>query len=528
MFFLTRRAALLSGLSLPFVARGAFAAEGTLRRGNRFEPASLDPHKIKTDYESAIVHDLFEGLTTYDAEGNPGPGLAASWSQSPDGLRYTFRLRPGLVWSDGMPITAEDAVFSLRRLMEPKTAANYAQLMYLLRNGRAVNTGAMPPDALGVSAPDAATVMLELETPAPFLPEILANAFAVFVPRHVLAKYGDGWTRPGVMVSNGAFTLETWEPQSRIVLAHNPRFYAAATSLLARVIYVPTEDLASGLARFRSGQLDMQLDFPVAQVGALRADMPDEVRLTPSLLTYYLTLNTQNPKFADNRVRRALSLAVDREVLTAKVLRAGEQPAYSFVPPSVAVYRPARMDFADTAPDIRLAEARRLLAEAGYTPDAPLTVTYSHSSNLDLRRIAVIIAGMWKRVGVETRLHNTEGKVHFSNLRQGEYEAAFVGWSADFNDASSFLYVLQSDSVNSNYSRYNNPAYDALMTRAAAMENASARAELLRQAEEIAMRDLPIIPLYFGVTKSLVSQRVIGWRANAVDVHLSRYLSVVK
>lgn len=527
MFRISRRAALLSGLSLPFV-RPAAAAEGTLKRGNRYEPASLDPHKINTGYERNIVQDLFEGLTVYDAEGHPGPGLAASWATSPDGKTYTFRLRPNLTWSDGAPLTAADAVFSLRRLMEPKTAAHYAQLLYLMKNGRAVNTGAATSDTLGVAAPDPATVIIELDSPAPYLPELLANSFAAVLPRHVIMKQPDTWTKPGVMVSSGAFTLESWEPQNRIVLAHNPRFYDAAASKLARVIYVPTADLAAGLARFRAGELDMQLDFPVAQVDALRAEMAIETRLTPSLLTYYLALNTTAPKLGDPRVRRALSLAVDRDILTTKVLRAGEQPAYSFVPPDVAAYAPARVDFAATAPDVRLAEAKRLLAEAGYTADNPLKLTYSHSSNLDLRRIAVIVAGMWKRAGVETSLHNTEGKVHFANLRQGAYEVAFVGWSADFNDASSFLYVLQSSSVNSNYSRYRSAAFDGLMTKAANMENAGARAQLMRQAEEIAMTDQPVIPLYFGVTKSLVSQRVIGWRANAVDVHLSRYLSVVR
>jgi oligopeptide transport system substrate-binding protein len=506
----------------------ATAAEGVLRRGNRYEPTSLDPHKINTQYEKNIVQDLFEGLVTYDAEGHPGPGLASSWSVSPEGTRYTFRLRPGLMWSDGAPLTSEDALYSFRRLMDPKTAGVYAQLMYLLKNGRAVNSGAMPLENLGVSAPDPATVILELEAPAPYLPEILANAFAVFVPRHVIMKTGEGWTRPGVMVSNGAFTLDSWEPQNRIALSHNPRFYDAPNSKLARVVYTPTADLNSGLTRFRAGELDMQLDFPLSQIDALRAELQAETRLTPTLLTYYLALNTQNPKFTDVRVRRALSLAVDRDILTTKVLRAGEQPAYSFVPPQVAGYEPARMDFADSAPDARLAEAKRLLAEAGYPPDKPLKITYSHSSNLDLRRIAVVIAGMWKRAGVETQVLNTEGKVHFANMRQGDYEVAFAGWSADFNDASSFLYVLQSSSTASNYSRYRNPAFDALMTRAAKMENAGARAQLLHQAEETALHDQPVIPLYYGVTKSLVSQRVIGWRANAVDVHLSRYLSVVK
>ena len=227
-------------------------------------------------------------------------------------------------------------------------------------------------------------------------------------------------------------------------------------------------------------------------------------------------------------MRRALSLAIDRDVLTTKVLRGGEQPAASFVPPTVVGYQPAIMDFAGKASDARLAEATQLLTDAGYGLGKTLSVTYNHSSNLDLRRIAVIIASMWKRIGVETTLLNTEGKVHFANMRQGSFEIAFAGWQADFNDASSFLYVLDSASTRSNYARYRNPAYDSLLAQAAAMENAGARADILHKAEELLMRDQPVIPVYYGVTKNMVSQRVVGWRSNTIDIHLSRYLSVVK
>jgi oligopeptide transport system substrate-binding protein len=523
---LSRRTLLISSAALALPWRAEAAAANVLRRGNRFEPNALDPHLYNTAYEAAIVLDLFSGLVAYDNEGRPGPGLALSWSTTPDGKRYTFSLRPGLAWSDGKPLTADDVVYSLRRLMDPKTAGVFAPLLYLIGNGRAVNTGAAAPETLAVSAPDPLTVVIDLDAPAPYLTEILANGFAAVVPRHVITAHGEGWTRPGVMVSSGAFMLEAWQPQERVTLARNPKFYDAANVKLARVDYIPTGDVNSGLARFRAGELDTQLDVPLSQVDRLRQDLPVETRLTPTLLTYYLTLNTASPKLSDLRVRRALSLAIDRDVLTGKVLRGGESPAFSFVPPMVPGYTPATLDFADTAGEARLNEARRLVAEAGYGPGKPLRIVYSHSSNLDLRRIAVIIAGMWKRIGVETTLLNTEGKVHFANLRQGNFEAAFVGWQADFNDPSSFLYVLESASTRSNYARYRNSSYDALLSKAAASENAVARSALLRQAEALAMQDQPIIPLYFGVTKSLVSQRVIGWRANAVDIHPSRYLSL--
>ena len=527
----SRRALFLYGASL-LAIRAACAAEllneATLHRGNRYDPATLDPQKVNTTYEFAIITDLFEGLVAYDALGQPIPGLASSWTISPDGKRYTFTLRPNLVWSDGAPLTAEDVVFTFRRLMDPKTTAIFAPLLYVVANAHAVNTGAAALDTLGVTAPNATTVVMELAAPAPYLTQLLASAYSSIVPRHLILQRGDTWTQPGIMVSSGAFVLEAWRPQSGVVLAHNPHFYDAAEIKLARVAYIPTEDVNSGVARFRAGELDMQLDVPASQIDQLVAEMPAQTRLTPTLLTYYLALNTTQPKLSDKRVRRALSLAIDRDILTDKVLRSGEGAAFSFVPPVVVGYKPAALDFAATASDERLAEAKRLLGEAGYGSAKPLRITYSHSSNLDLRRIAVIIAGMWKRIGVETTLLNTEGKVHFANLREGNFEVAFVGWAADFNDASSFLYVLDSGTTRSNYSRYHNPIFDGLLARVATLENAEARAEVLHDAEALAMADQPIIPLYFGVSKNLISQRVVGWRANAIDVHPSRYLSLVK
>lgn len=534
MSLVTRRLLLAAGCGLliaPEVARGVRAGAptgGTLTRGNASEPATLDPHKFNTSYDAAIIGDLFEGLVTYDAAGQPVPGLSLSWAASPDGKRYTFHLRPNLVWSDGTALTAEDAVFSFRRLLDPKIGSVFAPMLYVVKNARAINAGTAAPETLGASAPDPATVVLELDNPAPYLPQILACAYAGLVPRHVIAARGDAWIQPAAMVTSGAYILESWVTQGAVTIIRNPKYHDAAKVALARVVYVPTTDPTSALARFRAGELDLQLGMPSGLVGKLREELPVEARLTPTLLTYYLTLNTTLPKLADPRVRRALSMAIDRDVLTSKVLRGGELPAYSFVPPIVTGYRAATMDFAERSVEARLGEAKRLLAEAGYGPAKPLEIVYSHSANLDLRRIGVIIAGMWNRVGVATTLYNTEGKVHFANLRQGSYEAAFVGWVGDFNDAISFLYVLESASFRSNYSRYNNPAFAGLLGKAAATEIAGARAQLLHDAEAMIMNDQPIIPLYFGVTKNLVSQRVAGWRANAVDVHLSRHLSVIQ
>jgi len=505
---------------------GAAHSEAILRRGIRYEPASLDPHKYNTHYEAAIILDIFEGLTAFGPDGAIVPGLAARWVSSIDGRTWTFTLRPGLQWSDGAPLTADDVVFSFRRLMDPATAAVYAPLVYVVKNGHAVNAGAQPVSSLGVSAPDAATVVINLENPTPYLPALLANAFLVVLPRHAIARWGDGWIAPAHSVVDGAFVLKEWTPQNRIVLVRNPHYHDAAQVKLDGVIYSPSADLEAAVTRFRAGELDMQSDVPSGRIPLLREQLPDQLHVAPSLDTFYLALNTSLPKLADKRVRLALSLAIDRDVLAAKVLRDGSAPAHSLVPPTIAGYQPAPMGFLDAPMEQRLARARDLLTQAGYGPGNPLTLNYTHSTASESRRIAVAIAAMWQRVGITTTLAGTEGKVMFANLRQGNYEVAFVGWSADFNDAASFLYPLQSTSTRSNYSRYHNVAYDNLLTQAAAEADRHKRADILHQAEALALEDQPVVPLAVGVSKTLVSSRVEGWAPTAADLFLSRYLFV--
>ena len=499
-------------------------AETVLHRGKRLEPATLDPQKTNTQYESHIVLDLFEGLLTPDALGHPTLGLADSWQISADGKRYTFHLRPDLKWSDGTILDANAVVASFRRLMDPKTVARFAQLMYVLKNGRAVNTGAAPTEALGVNALDGATVQIDLEAPTAYFPELLADGFAAIVPAGIAGN--DAWTQPGTIISSGAYTLEAWNREDRIVLARNPRYHDAATVKLDKVIYYPVADANTAVARFRSGEFDVSIEFPANLVDELKAIMPAETRIDPALITYYLTFNAGRQMFADKNIRRALSLSLDRDALTDKVLRRGEVPAFSFVPPATANYTPAPADFAKWPQEQRLTEARKLLADAGYNENHPLKFTLSYSTNQDFRRLAVVMAGMWKRVGVEVKIQNVEGKIHFANLRQGDYDMGFLAWVADFNDASNFLYILQSTSVGSNYSRYHNANFDQLMDQAAATADTAARAQILHDAETLAMADQPIAPLFFAVNRNLVHARVKGWLQNPTDVHPSRTLSV--
>lgn len=507
----------------------AFAAqaEAVLVRGNHQDPASLDPHRISTVYESSIVLDLFEGLTAPDAAGAPGAGVAQSWSVSGDGLTWTFTLWPDLKWSDGAPLLSDDVVFSFRRLLTPATASQYPYLFYAVKNAVAVNRGEVAPDMLGVSALDANTVVVQLESPVPFLPELLSNAFAAIVPSHTIKAHGDGWVSPGVMVSNGAFSLEEFKPQDRVDLTRNPHFRDAQSVALDGVVYLPTEDQSAAVARFRAGGLDTSLEFPTSRTPWLLENLPDETRIAEYLITFYLSFNTQHPALSDSRVRRALSLAIDRETIASRVLRSGERPAYTLVPPSVSGYTPPQVLDSRKPKADRIAEAKSLLADAGYGPEKRLSLTYSLSSAEDRRRVAAAISAMWRPLGVDVSLNNTEGKVLFARLRTGDFQIGYAGWAADVNDAGNFLAILDSRAKNSNYARFNNMTYDALLDQAGATVNPEARAVVLAEAEALMLSESPIAPLFYGVSKNLVGLHVSGWVDNPRDVHLSRYVNVM-
>ena len=510
------------------LAAGAASAETVLRRGNAYEPASLDPFKATTVYESFIVGDLFEGLVIKGIDASPQPGVAESWEVSDDSLSWTFKLRPNNQWSDGTPLTSADVVYSFQRLMDPMTASQYPSLFYVLKNGRAVNTGELPVEELGVVAVDELTVRVDLETPAPFLPGLFSNAFATTVPKHAIEKYGEDWVKPGTMVSNGAFTLEVWESFDRIELVKNPNFREADTVKLDRVIYYPTEDFNSALQRFRSGELDMSYEFPVSRFEWLQENLASETRITPALNTMYLSVNQTRPPLDDIRIRRALSLAMDRTAITDQVLQSGEIPAYGFVPEGMPGFTTGSFDYLDMPRSERIAEARRLLAEAGYGPQNPLRLNFRLMSQANRMRITAAIAAMWRPLGVIAEINNSEGKVLFADMRAGNFDIAFSGWVADYDDAENFLYILKSESVNSNYSRYNSPEFDRLMAESYLIKDPAARQSKLQEAEQVMLNDHAVIPVFWDVHRNLIQDYVEGWVPNATDDHLSRYISLNK
>ena len=505
----------------------AIARADVYRRGEPGEPETLDPQKTQTVVEADIVYDLFEGLLTYDADGRLVPGVALAWRVSGDGLTYDFDLRDES-WSNGDPVTADDFVFAFRRLLDPATGAPYANLFFVIRNGEAVNRGRAAPEALGVRALGPHRLEIALERPTPYFLGLLAHQTAVPLDPASLAKYGRDFDRPGKLVSNGAYALAGYVPNDRLTLARNPKFHDAEHVAIAREEILPLEDRAAALLQFQAGEIDSYADAPSDQIAFLRARFPGELFLNASLGTYYYAFNTKKPPFDDARVRRALSMTIDREFLADTIWGGSMLPAYALTPPGIAGVNPVAPDFAALAPIDAEAQARRLLAEAGFGPGGrTLDVEIRYNSSENHQATAVAVADMWRPLNVVTSFVSTDAKTHFAYLRDGgDFDVARAGWLADYDDAQNFLTLAKGDNQALNYSRWSNPAYDALLKQAEDERDPAARAEMLTRAEAILLKAQPIAPLMYLESKNLVSKRVKGWRPNALDRHLTRYLSL--
>lgn len=512
---------LLPALLLALIC-GPLAAQDMLFIGNPGEPQTLDPHRYNLRLEETLLTDLFLGLTTFDARGQITPGAAAAWSVSDDGLRWTFQLRSDLRWSDGVPLTADDFVYSFRRLLDPATAASLAYFMYPLKNAAAVNGGRLPLDALGASAPDPHTLVLDLEEPYPYLPERLLYPTGFPVPRHVIEKHGDDWVLAEHWVSNGAYVLDEWRPQAHVRMKANPNFHESVS--IPAVSYLPLASEQAAYNRYRSGEVHVIGAFPAEELESAGRQLGDQLHLSPLLSIVYLVYNTAKPPFDDARVREALTSVIDTTLLTDKVQRSGNRASPSFVPALVADYQPVPAPHTNLDKVQRLKRARSLLADAGYGPGRPLQVTLRHVSNTEAKRTNLAIAAFWKELGVDVRLHQSELKVHFSDLRQGDFEVAQAGWFGE-NNPEHYLGLLVSDIGNVNYGRYANPGYDSLMARARALASIPERNAALREAEAFGIADYPVAPLWMVTVRRLVSPELAGWHENARDVHPVRFLS---
>ena len=493
---------------------------------NGGEPLSLDPHKVQGTWENDLVGQMFVGLTTEDAHADPIPGMAERWETSPDGLTWTFHLREA-AWSDGTPVTAQDFVYAYRRILNPATMAQYASVLYPIKNAEVLNNAqdaAVDMSSLGVRAIDDRTFEMTLEHPAPYLPALLKHYTSYPVPKHLIERLGDDWIRPENIVVNGPFKLASWKSNYIIVMDKNPAFFDAENVALQRLYFYPTSDPNVQARGVLSGERGWARNFPSNKVVELREQAPAYVRVHDYLLVQYLSFNTTRPPFNDARLRRALSMAINREFIASQIYRTNEQPAYSNVPNGVLNY-PGLSHFRwrDTPLAERQAEARRLLAEAGFGPDNPLTFELKHRNSGDNPRVAVVVQADWREIGVNVELVGSEVQVHYATLRAKDFAVGDGGWVADYNDAKSYLYLHETRTGTQNYSGFSNPAYDALMVAASREPDVAKRADLLQQAEQLMLDEAAICPLVFGTSRNLFTPLLDGYEDNLEDIHRVRW-----
>lgn len=521
-------AAMLAAACTPKPAARAPCPAGAvcLQIGNNSEPISLDPHKTTGTWEHRILLDNMIGLTQVAADASAIPGMAERWTTSPDGLVWTFYLRKAS-WSDGVPVTADDFVFSFRRLLLPSTASEYASLVYLIKGAQPIAEGKAAPETLGVRALGPQVLEITLNHPAPYLPQLATHQTLMPVPKHVVEKWGDAWSQPAHFVSNGPYRITAWRLGDYVKEVKNPRFWDADKVCVDQVYFYPTTDAISAERRVKRGELDMNTDIQSNRIAFLRRTMPDYVRTHTYLGVSYLAFNVHVPAFRDRRVRMALNMAIDREFITDKLLRGGQKPAYTFIPPGVAGYTPpARPAWASWSLERRQAEARRLLAEAGYGPGHPLKVEIKHRNSPDPSLVMPAIQADWKAVGVDATLQQNETQIAYAAYRSRDFQVADAAWIADFNDPISFLYLMMSSTGAQNYGDYKSPVFDALIAKSDAEPDAAKRAAYLAQAEATMLDDATVAPTFFYVNKNLVSPRVTGFVDNLVDWHPTRFLCV--
>jgi oligopeptide transport system substrate-binding protein len=506
--------------------RGADSNAAILLRGNGPDPDSLDPHRARLWESMVVLRDLFECLTRLDRNAKAIPAAAESWSVSEDGRVYTFRLRANLRWSNGDPLVAEDFVAGMRRLVDPATASQYAQVVDVIVNASDIVQGNKPIEALGVAAPDDVTVTVTLTNPAPYLPGLMAHPSTAPLHRASLAEHGDRFSRPGAQVSNGAFVLTEWLQGSYIIARRNTSYWNDAANRLAAVKYLHIADENAELRAYRAGELHCTAVVPRGQFGWIQENLATELHIAPQLSTYYFGFNLDRPLFKDPRVRRALSLAIDRERLTNSVLRVGEVPAHSWVPPGVNDYTTQTFDYAGAPMPKRIAEANELLRAAGFSKDKPLDFELRYNTGEVHAKVAVAVASMWKEaLGIEPRLAAVEFKSLMQDIDRREVDVFRTSWIGDYNDPYTFLQYLKSN-FGINLPRYSSKRYDSLLEQASVQTDPARRRVLLEEAERNALADHPLIPLYFYVNKHLVKPSLTGWYDNIMNVVYSQDLAV--
>ncbi|MFJ5378965.1 oligopeptide ABC transporter substrate-binding protein OppA [Pectobacterium sp. CHL-2024] len=492
------------------------AEKQELVRNNGAEVSSLDPHKIEGVPESNVSRDLLEGLVISDVNGKTSPGVAESWDNK-DFKVWTFHLRKDAKWSNGEPVTAQDFVYSWQRLADPKTASPYASYLQYghLLNIDDIIAGKKSPDTLGVKAIDDHTFEVTLSEAVPYFYKLPVYVAMSPVNKAAIEKFGEKWTQPQNWVGNGAYKLKSWVVNEKMVLERNPQYWDNAHTVINQVTYLPIASEVTDVNRYRSGEIDMTYNnLPIELFQKLKKEIPDEVKVNPYLCTYYYEVNNQKPPFNDVRVRTALRLGLSQDILTNKVKNQGDIPAYGFVPPYIDGLKASVPEWFTWPQAKRNEEAKKLLAEAGYTADKPLTLNLLYNTSDLHKKMAIAAASIWKQnIGVDVKLENQEWKTFLSTRHQGTYDVARAGWCADYNEPSTFLNSMLSDS-SSNTSHYKSKEFDALVAKSLQVKTDEERAAVYQQAESQLDKDAVTIPVYYYANTRLVKPYVGGLTGN--------------
>ncbi|CNC35320.1 putative periplasmic murein peptide-binding protein [Yersinia frederiksenii] len=494
------------------------------------EPASLDPMKAVGLIEAQVARDLFEGLVNQDAHGQIIPGLAAKW-QTTDNQTYLFTLRKDAKWSNGEPVTAQDFVYSWRRLVDPKSLSPFAWFAELagMENAQQIIAGKMPPEALGVSAVDNYTLKVKLSKPVPYFPSLTAN-FSLFpVPSTVIEKYGSDWTKVGNLVGNGAFKLQDRVVNEKLVLVPNESYWDHAHTVLTKVTFIPINQEANATKRYQAGDIDITESFPKNLYQKLLKDIPGQVYTPDQLGTYYYAFNTQRAPTSDVRVRKALSYAIDRKIIAEKVLGTGEKPAYHFTPDVTAGYHPVANLLQQQDQEELNTQAKALLHAAGYGPDKPLKLSLLYNTSDNNQKLAIAIASMWKKtLGVDVNMINQEWKTYIDSRNTGNFDVVRASWVGDYNEPSTFLSLLTS-THSGNIAKFSSADYDRLMSEAGKQTNSKALSEDYNKAEQIIAEQVPIAPIYQFTNGRLIKPWVKGYPiTNPEDVAYSHTMYIIK
>lgn len=521
---ITKKSLIAAGILTALIAASAATAadvpagvqladKQTLVRNNGSEVQSLDPHKIEGVPESNVNRDLFEGLLISDVEGHPSPGVAEKW-ENKDFKVWTFHLRKNAKWSDGTPVTAHDFVYSWQRLADPNTASPYASYLQYghIANIDDIIAGKKPATDLGVKALDDHTFEVTLSEPVPYFYKLLVHPSVSPVPKSAVEKFGDKWTQPANIVTNGAYKLKNWVVNERIVLERNPQYWDNDKTVINQVTYLPISSEVTDVNRYRSGEIDMTYNnMPIELFQKLKKEIPNEVRVDPYLCTYYYEINNQKAPFNDVRVRTALKLALDRDIIVNKVKNQGDLPAYSYTPPYTDGAKLVEPEWFKWSQEKRNEEAKKLLAEAGLTADKPLTFDLLYNTSDLHKKLAIAVASIWKKnLGANVKLENQEWKTFLDTRHQGTFDVARAGWCADYNEPTSFLNTMLSDSSN-NTAHYKSPAFDKLIAETLKVTDDATRSELYAKAEQQLDKDSAIVPVYYYVNARLVKPWVGGY-----------------